>query len=193
METYFFELIRGIDSSLLEEWERMKNPDYVAEDVAEKPARPESFDIIRDKVAFTRLVRTAFLGFLQDIAARDWEAAVERLSPEPVEDPLALLPEVRRVEQQFASYFDARGRFRLDPEGRSAQHTHVIEETDTHWLISHVLVDSEALNDWEAQFSVSLVASRAAGHAVVSFVKVAPIADFSDADDTEASPADQTV
>lgn len=192
METYFFELIRGIDSSLLEEWERMKNPDYVAEEVAEKPARPESFDIVRDTVAFKRLVRTALLGFLQDVAARDWEAAVERLAPQPVTDPLALLPEIRRVEQQFTSYFDARGRFRLDPEGRSAQHTHLVEETETHWLISQVLVDPEGLNDWEAQFSVALVASRAAAHAVVAFEKVAPIGDFSDPDDTDAMPVDQT-
>ena len=35
METYFRELIRGIDSSLLEEWERLRNPDYVAEALAD--------------------------------------------------------------------------------------------------------------------------------------------------------------
>jgi hypothetical protein len=34
MEVYFRELIRGIDSSLLEEWERMKNPAWVADESA---------------------------------------------------------------------------------------------------------------------------------------------------------------
>ena len=50
MEDYFRELIRGIDSSLLEEWERLKNPDFVAATTSDtdKPARPASFDITRD-------------------------------------------------------------------------------------------------------------------------------------------------
>jgi hypothetical protein len=55
MEDYFRELIRGIDSSLLDEWERLKNPDFVAAELGGKPARPASFDITRDADAFRRL------------------------------------------------------------------------------------------------------------------------------------------
>jgi hypothetical protein len=55
METYFRELIRGIDSSLLEEWEKMRNPDFVAEETGDKPARPSSYDLTRDVPAFRRL------------------------------------------------------------------------------------------------------------------------------------------
>ena len=80
MEEYFRELIRGIDSSLLDEWERLKNPDFVAIELAAKPARPASFDLTRDTAAFRRLVRVGVLGFLQDVAARDWEAARLRLA-----------------------------------------------------------------------------------------------------------------
>src|SRR4051812_7289698 len=69
MEDYFRELIRGIDSSLLDEWERLKNPEFVSADTADKPDRPASFDITRDDAAFRRLVRIAILGFLQDVAA----------------------------------------------------------------------------------------------------------------------------
>src|SRR5205814_1008653 len=69
MEDYFRELIRGIDSSLLEEWERMRNPEFVAASAEDKPARPATFDITRDVAAFRRLVRTAIFGFLQDVAA----------------------------------------------------------------------------------------------------------------------------
>ena len=52
MEDYFRELIRGIDSSLLEEWEKLRNPEFVAADTADKPARPATFDITRDPAAF---------------------------------------------------------------------------------------------------------------------------------------------
>src|SRR5688572_18546221 len=130
MEDYFRELIRGIDSSLLEEWERLRNPDYIAAEIAgaEKPARPATFDITRDPAAFRRLVRTGIFGFLQDVAARDWESAAARLATgeagAPAADTTALSPEAKRIEAAFSPYFDAHGRFRLDPEGRSTKHTH---------------------------------------------------------------------
>ena len=190
MDDYFRELIRGIDSSLLDEWERLKNPDFVALEQDAKPARPASFDITRDTDAFRRLVRTAILGFLQDVAARDAEAARLRFlpSPEPVEgatviiDEAANLAEARRIEKEFTAYFDARGRFRLDPEGRAVKHTHFSEDRGQTtkdggktWQIAQVLADPEEQNDWEARFEVSLDDSRKENRAVVRFVSVKPV------------------
>jgi hypothetical protein len=184
MEEYFRELIRGIDSSLLDEWERLKNPEFVAVEQGAKPARPASFDITRDADAFRRLVRTAILGFLQDVAARDWEGASERLAPTVagVADPgVSALVESRRIEKEFAAYFEARGRFRLDPEGRNAKHTHIAEQNaegggrNAEWQIAQVLADTEEQNDWEARFSVSLDRSRAENRPVIEFVGVRPV------------------
>ena len=185
METYFRELIRGIDSSLLEEWERLRNTDYVAEELAggaDKPARPSSFDITRDAVAFKRLVRTAIFGFLQEVMARDWESAASRLTTGEAlaeSENTLMSPEAKRIEKAFGAYFDARGRFRLDPEGRAAKHTHFGEERDADgvlsWTVAQVLVDGEELNDWETRFTVSLIESRAQARAVVRFEDVAAI------------------
>ena len=187
MEDYFRELIRAIDSSLIDEWERLKNPEFVAAAATDKPARPASFDVTRDAPAFRRLVRIAVLGFLQDAAARDWENAAARVeaSPPPVAggvDPgLPSLAESRRIEKDFAAYFDARSRFRLDPEGRSAKHTHFSEdegletENGKTWAIAQVLVDLEDQNDWEARFTLSLADSRAQNRPVLRFVSVGPV------------------
>jgi superfamily II RNA helicase len=176
METYFRELIRGIDSSLLEEWERLRNPDYVAQELAtEKPARPASFDITRDTTAFKRLVRTTIFGFLQEVVARDWESAASRLATgeaaAEAENTL-MSPEAKRIEKAFAAYFDARGRFRLDPEGRSAKHTHFSESGD---LVAQVLVDGEERSDWEARFTVLMAESRQQSRAAVRFDDVSAI------------------
>ncbi len=202
MEDYFRELIRGIDSSLLEEWERLKNPDFVAATTdADKPARPASFDITRDTAALRRLVRTAIFGFLQDVAAREFDSALSRLrtgeAAAPADnDPVS--PEARKLAATFAPYFDARTRFRLDPEGRSAKHTHWSEETTSevervdpnalpapapaapqkYWTVAQVLIDAEEQNDWEATFTVNLTASRTENRAVVTFVGVTAIGTF---------------
>lgn len=186
MEDYFRELIRGVDSSLLEEWERLRNPELVVAEAAEKPARPASFDVTRDRAGFRKLVRAAVLGFLQDVAARDWEAAVERLAENggrttedggqtEAERELELKRAARRVEDAFRGYWEARGRFRLDPEGRASANTHRDESDAETWHVAQVLVDTEGLNDWEARFTVVLGESRAAGEAVVRFEGVAPV------------------
>jgi hypothetical protein len=87
-------------------------------------------------------------------------------------------PEARRLETLFAPYFDARGRFRLDPEGRSAKHTHWDDATTpgaTEWSVAQVLIDLAGQNDWEVAFTVSLPDSRKQNRAVVSLERVAPI------------------
>ncbi len=171
MEVYFRELIRGVDSSLLEEWERLRNPDFVAaEPGADKPARPSSYDVTRDRAAFLRLVRTAVLGFLQDVAVRDWEAAAGRLGAGEA-DPAA----PRRIEDAFQPYFAARERFRLDPEGRSSRHTHVDTSEPARWTLAQVLIDAGEANDWEASFEISLADSRALDRVVLRFLCVGPV------------------
>jgi superfamily II RNA helicase len=183
MEDYFRELIRGIDSSLLEEWERLKNPDLArateAETATDKPARPSSYDITRDEAAFRRLVRTTIFGFLQDVAARDWESAASRLATGEAGSAAEGAPmsaEAKRIEAAFAAYFEARTRFRLDPAGRAAANTHWLHEPgDAEWDISQVLIDSTGMDDWEARFFVPLAESRAQQRAVVRFDTVQPI------------------
>ncbi|HEY4249167.1 MAG TPA: DUF3516 domain-containing protein [Lacunisphaera sp.] len=180
MEEYFRELIRGIDSSLIDEWERLKNPDFIAAETAAKPARPTSFDITRDSAAFKRLVRTAILGFLQDIAAGDAEAARSRIAAsveDAATDESVHQAEVRRIECEFTAYFEQHHRFRLDPEGRSGKHTYFTEETahSQIWRVAQILVDPESLNDWEARFEVSLPDSRAGNRPSLKFLEVKPV------------------
>jgi hypothetical protein len=179
MEDYFRELIRGVDSSLLEEWERLRNPEFVAHDGAEKPERPSTFDVTRDAAAFKRLVRTAIFAFLQDVAMREWESAASRLltgEAKILGEGEVASEEARRLSAAFSAYFEARGRFRLDPEGRSATRTFWPENrAAADWAVAQVLVDPEEKNDWEVHFIVSLPASKTANRPVLRFLDVVRI------------------
>jgi hypothetical protein len=183
MEDYFRELIRGIDSSLLDEWERLRNPDYVATESSDKPDRPSNFDITRDETSFNKLVRAAVLGFLQDVNSGEWDGArVKAGNPVDPTNDLAQLAESRRIERAFTPFFEQRFRFRLDPEGRSAKHTHIDQEPalesgeEKQWHVAQMLVDPEGNNDWEATFTVLLNASRAENRAVIRFVECRALA-----------------
>ena len=174
MEDYLRELIKGIDSSLLEEWERLRNPAFVAAEDADKPARPSTYDITRDQIGFKRLLRTAIYGFMQDLVARDWESAAERmrsgLAGSTSDNEAILSPEAKAIEAALAPYFAERGRFRLDPAGRGAANTHIdAESAPGEWRIAQVLIDTQDLNDWELRFSLSLADSRAQIRPVLKF------------------------
>ena len=134
-------------------------------------------------------VRTAIFGFLQAVAARDWETAAQRggLVDTAVESDDAAPATVaaltgpnsppRQLESAWTAYFDARTRFRLDPAGRAPAHTHWDEadRTAPEWRVAQVLIDSAEQNDWEARFTVDLAVSRARAEAVVRFEGVAPV------------------
>lgn len=164
LEVYFRELIRGIDSSLLEEWERMQDPDYAAEEVGDKPARPGFADITSDAPGFSRLVRFAVHAVLQDAMARDWEAAAERTGGG-----------AREIEDAFDAYVDSRGWFRLDPEGRAVKQTHLDRDGDTI-RVTQMMVDSEDLNDWALEVEVDVTASREAGAVVLRWLGLGAVA-----------------
>ena len=175
MEAYFRELIRGVDASLVEEWERLKNPEWVATDPGtDKPARPASYDITRDTAAFRRLIRAEIFLLLQ-AAARSTTAGGRAMPPGTDEE------DSENVGSQFETYFAERERLRLDPEARSAKHTHFADTTGEglagpdEWEVAQVLVDPADANDWEAVFVVSLTASRTENRAVVRLTAVRPI------------------
>ncbi|MFW6023650.1 MAG: DUF3516 domain-containing protein [Myxococcota bacterium] len=80
-------LVRGTDSSLLEEWERLSDPEHVRQ-VLEKGEGPaptaeeaSSVDVTTDERGFTALVRNAAWRLVLLLGRRDYDALAEQLEP----------------------------------------------------------------------------------------------------------------
>jgi superfamily II RNA helicase len=183
LETMFEALVRGIDSSLIDEWERLQAGEAAAPVPAEDAAALVAAkfgsgprELTRDPVALKRAARVAIHLVLQDAAARDWEACAARVLPAEVIDEV-VATEARRLEKLFAAHAEARDRFRLDPAGRAAEHTHFDEAEPgaAEWRVAQVLVDPEEANDWEAGFVLDLSATRASGRVELRLVAVGEI------------------
>jgi superfamily II RNA helicase len=185
METYLETMIRQIDSSLEDEWERMRNPSF--QPAAAKPevrppgAEEADKDITRDPKAFTVLLRTKIFSLLRALSNEDYEAAsgfIEWRADEVPADPAApALASAPRLKVAMEAYMADHGRFRLDPEARNARHTYVIPSDDNKtWRAQQVLVDSEGHNDWLAEFAVDLAESRMAGEPVLKLNRIGPVA-----------------
>lgn len=187
LETHLEELVRGIDSSLIDEWERLQSGDAAGLSVASAETAAAVIDagkkfgsgpreLTRDPAALRRAARVAIHLVLQDAAARDWEACAARVSPAEASDEQVAV-EAKRLEKLFAAHAEAREFFRLDPAGRASANTHFDEAEPgaEEWRIAQVLVDPQDANDWEARFVLSLPATRAAGRVVLRLEAVAEV------------------
>ncbi len=156
MELFFGEVVRRVDSTLLEEWEKLRNPDYrppenaeILPPGAEEAARAAARDITSDPVAFTAALRARVFGFLAALSRNDFAGALDVLT-EGLEEagagavagdirppvPGAPLPDREglswnedRLRDLVEDYRSRYGMFRLDPEGRAVRHTHLEKET----------------------------------------------------------------
>jgi hypothetical protein len=125
MELYLGSLIRQVDSSLLEQWEKLRNPEFqtVARPETRPPGAEEALaDITRDSKTFKAFVRTRIFQFLRAVADSDFTAASACLSSE------ARAWSAQELEQAVEPFFVERSRLRLDPEARNARHTYMETE-----------------------------------------------------------------
>ena len=176
MELYLRDLVRRVDSSLLEEWERMRDPAYQAE-IEMAPAGQSGTvhppDVTADASAFTALVRTRAFTFLRAWSIGDDETALGSL--DAVFDGAGVPWTGERLADAREGFCEMRHGLRLDPEGRNRRHTHTQPSEDGQtWRVEQMLVDTEGVNDWVAEFEVDLHASRDVGEPVFRLVRLEP-------------------
>jgi superfamily II RNA helicase len=169
MELYLETLLRQVDSSLLEEWERMFDPNYqpaevpgqAGVDLRPPGAEEAEQDLTRDAKSFTAAVRTRIFTFLRAWSIGDSVAALAALDSESdgEGDPWTR----ERLREALAAFGVEHQYLRLDPEARNLRHTYVKPSADgKSWRVQQMLVDPEMYNDWVADFEVDLEASRQA-------------------------------
>ena len=153
--TYFGAIVRQVDSSLLDEWDRMRHPDRIVVRADQAIVADEKWDVTRDAKAFTVLVRNEIYRLLRAFAARDYEGAAEIVSAgETVWKP-------GELEKAVLPFHAEHGYIRIDPEARSPKNT-MITTGDVAWEVKQIILDPEEDNDWMLEVTIDLERSRAA-------------------------------
>ena len=169
MELYLSSMIRQVDSSLLDEWEKMRDPNYrpgETKEVRPPGAEEAAADITRDVKNFTAAIRNRIFAFLRGLVNGDFEAAITHLnSPNDAEN----LPwTAARLQELLDKYHIDHERICLEPNARNARHTYVTPAEDKKtWRVQQMLVDPEEHNDWVAEFEVDLAESRKLGEPIL--------------------------
>ena len=153
------ELVRQVDSSLLDEWEQLRDPSGALAEAA--PVRPQAvtgnvraFRVLVRNAVFRR-VELAALGRYAELGELDadagWDAAAWEAAVEPYFD----------VHDEIGTGADARGPALL-----------IIDEGADRWRVRQIFDDPAGDHDWGISAEVDLAASAEAGEAVLRVTDV---------------------
>ncbi|MET0303461.1 MAG: DUF3516 domain-containing protein [Microbacteriaceae bacterium] len=144
------ELVRQVDSSLLDEWRELTDPRAIAESPVVPPP-PTS--VVTNTRAFTVLVRN-------EIWRRVALAALER------DDELAALDPGIDWSAALDAYYDEHDEIGTGPAARSAARVLIEKEPDL-WKVRQIIDDPAGDHDWGISAEVDLAASAEDGAAIV--------------------------
>jgi hypothetical protein len=158
------ELVRQVDSSLLDEWEDLTHPLAGADSDASR-RRDAGVDVIGQPPVTAN--RRAFLVLVRnELWRRVQLAALQRDDELVALDPDAGWPEA------LDAYFAEHDSIGTGPDARSAARV-IIDEGAASWRVRQILDDPEGDHDWGITAEVDLAASAEQGVAVLRVLGVA--------------------
>ncbi|NUR06756.1 MAG: DUF3516 domain-containing protein [Nocardioidaceae bacterium] len=155
-------LVRQTDSSLLDEWERLTDPNRPPEQAV---APPEPERITANERAFTVLVRNALFRRVELFARRRWAelAELDAATGGSVSEDAW-----RAAGEQYFAVHDDLG---TGPDARGP-HLLVVDKEPGTWRVQQILDDPAGDHDWRIVATVDLRASDAAGELVLDGTEV---------------------
>lgn len=169
-EHFFGDLLRGVDSSLLDEWEVIRSGDPTsATQESDKPAQEIPFT--RKKKEFERAVRTAMFELVKAVAHDSPSQLLDLIEPSSPEDEPW---DIAMIDAIFDTYYATHSHIRLDPEARNARHL-FIEKSTSQWKLEQILIDGENDNDWSIHATLDLTTSDEQMRPVLRLNKMAAI------------------
>jgi superfamily II RNA helicase len=159
------ELVRQVDSSLLDEWEELINP-RAAVGVEAPVLPPAPHNVTTNVRAFRILVRNELFRRVQLAALEDYEQLGELDAAAGFDaDAWGLAMD---------AYFDAHNALGTGPDARSSAML-MVEEGAEAWTVRQIFDDPAGDHDWGISATVDIAESNAAGVAVVRVTAVGMI------------------
>lgn len=164
MIAYFETIVKTTDSSLVDEWEKIKNPTWTKKDLAQG-FEDDHLAISRNEKAFTVLLRNAVFHCLRALASKDYEQFLRltAISEQKIWS-------VEELETKMALYFADHEAVRTDISARSPKNLVIRKSSPSMWEVELVLCDTQDFNDWLLLFAVDLAKADEMGKPVLEFL-----------------------
>jgi hypothetical protein len=159
------ETVRQTDSSLLDEWEALADPEHVVE---RHNAPPPPRQLSHQDRVLKVMVRNAMFRRIS-LAARDdvdGLESLERSSAARVDPPLEVVMTRDAWDAALEEYYAEHGSMGTGPEARGPDHFQVSVQ-GREWRVEQTIDDPEGHHDWRVEAIVDLDATDDVGEAVV--------------------------
>jgi hypothetical protein len=156
LEEWLGELVRQVDSSLLDEWEKLREPQVQESVPAPVDHRPPP--VTQNTRAFRVLVRNALFRRVELVARRRWDELGE-LDAEAGWD-------AESWRNALEPYFDEHPEIGTGADARGPQLLMIDCQPD-RWIVRQILDDPAGHHDWAINAEVDLAASDETGIAVL--------------------------
>ena len=163
--TFFGAIVRAVDSSLLDEWERMRTGGADLPVHAPATEVPGEADVTANPKELTVLVRNALFAFVRALAKRDYATAATLVEGQEPWTEGRLLAAMEPFWAEHAG-------LRTDAHARNPENTRVVSTDDGVWRVQQVLADAEDANDWAAFVTIDLAKSREAARPVMTLERI---------------------
>ena len=137
MIDYLGAMLRDVDSSLVEEWEKLRDPSW-AKPISDREDRLAAEEANRKRrKAQLIAIRNEVFRVLRLLGSNQYEAAGSMLGVDPKE-----------LEAPMEQYFTDHVALLLTPDARAPEHSQITDSGDGVFSVDQTLVDPEGHNDW---------------------------------------------
>ena len=167
------ETVRQTDSSLLDEWEAMTDPDQLARAVAGEAPAPPQRAITQQERPFRVMVRNALWRRVELVGRDDLDGlmAMERADADRTDPPGEVVMTRSAWDEAIEAYYAEHDRVGIDADARGPD-LFAVEPAVTDgrrtWQVRQTLHDPEGHHDWVIDAEVDLDASDDLGEAVLT-------------------------
>lgn len=150
---YLESMIRGVDSSLIDEWEKLRNPNWVKSEISETPQ--PTYHLLRDKKKLHILIKNEVFKIIRSLSNESYDDLTDQLSGTLENESESL--SIDRLKALLTEYFKDHLRICTDSKARAPQHTLIKEsESNPGWMaVEQILTDPDQHNDWSIHLLVN--------------------------------------
>ena len=160
------EVVRGVDSSLLEEWEALAHPDPSVPQAASAVLSMSARGITANQRGFTVMVRNALFRRVE-LLAREAYATLGELDGADGWD-------TARWRAAMSGYWDEYSDLGISAAARSSELVRIDREPGV-WRVRQTFDDPAGDQDWGLTADIDLAASDDSGEAVLSVLELGPL------------------
>lgn len=165
------ETVRQTDSSLLDEWESLTDPEAVhrhAVELAEGKPPKNPRPISKQERAFTVMIRNAMFRRVELVARDNLDGlmAIERAAADRFDPPGEVVMTRSAWDEGIEAYFAEHDDVLLDGDARGPDLLRVVRE-GTSWSVTQTLADPDGHHDWIIEALIDVDASDELGELVL--------------------------